>query len=223
MSLIRAVLFDLDGTLLDTLDGLTSGVNHAMRDRGVSERTRDEVRQFAGNGVRKLIARALPGGEDNPDYETALAAFRASYAAHAIEGSTPYPGIPELLADLRARGIALGVVTNKDANVSRALLDHFFPGAFAFVAGGSEGRPPKPDPAGALDALRAMGAEPGEALFIGDSDVDADTARQAGLPAILCSWGFRPRESLEPLAPVVDRPEQILGCSQVSLRAKSGC
>ena len=204
-----AVLFDLDGTLLDTLSGLAASVNYALRVHGEPERTLDEVRRFVGNGARRLIVRAL-GGEAHSAYETVLADFRAHYNAHAAEGAVPYPGIPELLDALRVRGIALGVVTNKDEGVSRALVERFFPGAFAAVAGGGTSRPPKPDPAGAFEALRALGASPDATLYVGDSDVDAATANAAGLRFVLCSWGFRPRETLVPLGPVVDRPGDIL-------------
>ena len=207
----KAVLFDLDGTLLDTLPGLAASVNAVLRKHGEPERTLDEVRSFVGNGVRKLIARAAAGGEERPDYEELLADYRAHYAAHAAEGSAPYPGVPELVAALRARGVKLGVVTNKDEDVSRALMEKFFPGAFAVVRGGNAGRAPKPDPATPRAALEALGVAPGEALYVGDTDVDAATARGAGIPLRLCSWGFRARGELEKLdAPIVDAPAQLL-------------
>ena len=207
----KAVLFDLDGTLLDTLPGLAASVNAVLRKHGEPERTLDEVRSFVGNGVRKLVARAAAGGEERPDFEELLADYRVHYAAHAAEGSTPYPGIPELVAALRARGVKLGVVTNKDEDVSRALVEKFFPGAFAVVRGGNAGRAPKPDPATPRAALEALGVAPGEALYVGDTDVDAATARGAGIPLRLCSWGFRTRGELEKLdAPIVDAPAQLL-------------
>ena len=207
----KAVLFDLDGTLLDTLPGLAASVNAVMRKHGEPERTLDEVRTFVGNGVRKLVARAAAGGEERPDYEELLADYRAHYAAHAAEGSAPYPGIPELVAELRRRDVKLAVVTNKDEDVSRALIEKFFPGAFAVVRGGNAGRPPKPDPAAPRSALEALGVAPAEALYVGDTDVDAATARGAGIPLRLCSWGFRARGELEKLdAAIVDAPAQLL-------------
>ena len=206
----RAVLFDLDGTLLDTLPGLATSVNAVMRAHGLPERTPDEVRLFVGNGVRKLIARSAEGGESRPDYETLLAEYRAHYAEHAAEGSAPYPGIPELVAALRKRGVKLAVVTNKDEDVSRTLIEKFFPGAFDAVCGGNAGRPTKPDPATPRAALAALGVAPEDALYVGDTAVDAATARGAGIPLRLCSWGFRPRGELEPLGPVIDSPSQIL-------------
>ena len=208
----KAVLFDLDGTLLDTLPGLTAAVNAVLRKHGEPERTVDEVRRFVGNGVRKLIARAAAGGEERPDYEEILADYRAYYDEHAAEGTKPYPGIPELVASLRARGVKLGVVTNKDEGVSRALMETFFPGAFEVVRGGNAGRAPKPDPATPRAALEALGVAPSEALYVGDTGVDAETARGAGIPLRLCSWGFRARGELEQLgAMIVDAPAQRLG------------
>ena len=206
----KAVLFDLDGTLLDTLPGLAASVNAVMRKHGEPERTLDEVRAFVGNGVRKLVARAAAGGEERPDYEELLADYRAHYAAHAAEGSAPYPGIPDLVAGLRRRGVKLAVVTNKDEDVSRALIEKFFPGAFAAVCGGNAGRPTKPDPATPRAALEALGVAPEDALYVGDTAVDADTARGAGIPLRLCSWGFRPRGDLEKLGPVIDSPSELL-------------
>jgi len=207
----KAVLFDLDGTLLDTLPGLAASVNAVLRAHGEPERTLDEVRRFVGNGVRKLVARAAKGGEDRPDYTELLAEYRAHYLAHASEGSAPYPGIPELLAALRARGVKLGVVTNKDEDAARALMDKFFPGAFDVVCGGNAGRAPKPDPATPRAALAALGVAPAEALYAGDTDVDAATARGTGMDLRLCSWGFRARGDLEKLdAMIVDAPGQLL-------------
>ena len=207
----KAVLFDLDGTLLDTLPGLAASVNAVLRAHGEPERSLEEVRAFVGNGVRKLVARAAKGGEDRPDYTELLAEYRAHYLAHAAEGSAPYPGVPELLAALRKRGVKLGVVTNKDEDAARALMERFFPGAFDVVLGGNAGRAPKPDPATPRAALEALGVSPAEALYVGDTDVDAATARGAGMDLRLCSWGFRARGDLEKLdAMIVDTPSQLL-------------
>ena len=207
----KALIFDLDGTLLDTLPGLAASVNAVLREHGEPERTEGEIRAFVGNGVRRLIARAAKGGEERPDYETLLAEYRAHYLAHAADGSAPYHGIPELLAALRARGVKLGVVTNKDEDAARKLMEKFFPGAFDVVCGGNAGRAPKPDPATPRAALEALGVAPKDALYVGDTDVDAATARGAGMDLRLCSWGFRAREDLEKLgAPIVDTPGELL-------------
>ncbi len=208
--MIRAALFDLDGTLLDTLDGLTDAVNHILRAHGAPERMRNEVRSFLGNGQRRLLSCALPGGESFPGFEAIVAEYCDWYERHAAEGASPYPGVSEVLSALRARGVALGVVTNKDEGAARALIEHFFPGVFGIVAGGGEGRAPKPDPMVPRLAMNALGAKPDETLYVGDSDVDAATARAAGLPFLLCSWGFRPRGLLVTLGHVVDHAEEIL-------------
>ncbi len=208
--MIRAALFDLDGTLLDTLDGLTDAVNHILRAHGAPERMRNEVRSFLGNGQRRLLSCALPGGESFPGFEAIVAEYCDWYERHAAEGASPYPGVSEVLSALRARGVALGVVTNKDEGAARMLVERFFPGVFAVVAGGGEGRKPKPDPSVPRRAMDALGAEARETLYVGDSEVDAATARAAGLPFLLCSWGFRPRADLAALGPVIDRPDEIL-------------
>lgn len=205
-----AALFDLDGTLLNTLPGLAASLNHALRLHGEPERTLDEVCAFVGNGVRRLVARAANGGESRPDFDAIVADFRMHYAAHAEEGSSPYPGIPELLDGLRSRGVRLAVVTNKDESFACALIERFFPGAFDAVIGATPGRPAKPDPAAPMAALAALHIAPREALYVGDSGVDAATAANAGIPSLLCSWGFRPRAELLAFGPVVDSPAQIL-------------
>lgn len=211
---VKAFLFDLDGTLLDTMAGLAESVNYALRTRGERTWSVDEVRSFVGNGARLLVARAAAGGESRPDFDDLLSDFRSHYAQHAAEGARPYDGIQKLISALKANGAALGVVTNKDEDVARSLVSRFFPESFSFVAGGNAGRPPKPDPASPLAALKALGAKASETLYIGDSEVDAATASAAGLPFVLCSWGFRPREALEPLGKVVDSPEALLSwCS----------
>lgn len=211
---IGAVLFDLDGTLLDTLPGLVNSVNAALRMHGLPERTTDEIRSFVGNGVHRLIALSAPGGDARADFDSIVSDFRSHYAAHAAEGSLPYPGIAGLLGSLRARGIALGVVTNKDQNHASSLIGRFFPGMFGVVSGGNAGNPPKPSPASSFAALRALGAETSGSVFVGDSEVDAATAAAAGMPALLCSWGFRPRDVLARIGRVVDEPGEILALLQ---------
>lgn len=206
----KAVLFDLDGTLLDTLSGLAAAVNHVLREHGEPERTRDEVRNFVGNGPRRLIMRAFAGGESRPDLDDLVEEFGVWYRDHAVEGTAPYPGIPALLRDLRAARLRLAVVTNKEEGASRLLVERFFPGAFDAIAGGGGDRPIKPDPAAARRALDALALAPGDVLYVGDSGVDAALARAAGMDFRLCSWGFRPREELERLGMVVDSPAEIL-------------
>ncbi len=192
-------IFDLDGTLLNTLDDLKNAVNAALEKHGYAPRTLDEVRLFVGNGVGKLIERAVPAG--TPDAETAaiLADFRAYYNAHINVETHPYAGIAALLGKLRAAGVKIGVNSNKyDAAVQLLMNDHF-PGLFDKAVGESETVPKKPSPIGVQTLLKALDADAESAVYIGDSGVDEQTARNAGLPFIWVSWGFRKAEELPAL------------------------
>mgnify|MGYP000191576428 CR=1 FL=1 len=192
-------IFDLDGTLLNTLDDLKNAVNAALEKHGYAPRTLDEVRLFVGNGVGKLIERAVPAG--TPDAETAaiLADFRAYYNAHINVETHPYAGIAALLGKLRAAGVKIGVNSNKyDAAVQLLMNDHF-PGLFDKAVGESETVPKKPSPIGVQTLLKALDADAESAVYIGDSGVDEQTARNAGLPFIWVSWGFRKAEELPEL------------------------
>ena len=192
-------IFDLDGTLLNTLDDLKNAVNAALEKHGYAPRTLDEVRLFVGNGVGKLIERAVPTG--TPDAETAaiLADFRAYYNAHINVETHPYAGIAALLGKLRAAGVKIGVNSNKyDAAVQLLMNDHF-PGLFDKAVGESETVPKKPSPIGVQTLLKALDADAESAVYIGDSGVDEQTARNAGLPFIWVSWGFRKAEELPEL------------------------
>jgi phosphoglycolate phosphatase len=193
---LKAVLFDLDGTLLDTLDDLTASVNHMLGRFGYPARSREFVRQAVGNGVRNLIARALPDGADAARAEEALAAFRAHYSEHLDVKTAPYPGVTDLLRALKAQGVGVGVVSNKYDGAVAALCGRHFGGLVDVAAGEKPGVPRKPAPDSVLAAMRRMGAEAESALYVGDSDVDVATAHNAGLKCVAVSWGFRPRESL---------------------------
>jgi phosphoglycolate phosphatase len=191
-----AVLFDLDGTLLNTLGDLTDAVNHTLRRFGYPTRTEDDVRSFVGNGVRKLVERALPGGADDPNMENALAEFKGFYTAHCNLRTCPYEGVPEALAALHEAGLKLGVVSNKNDEAVRALCRIFFGSLVTVAVGGRDGMPRKPAPAMPLDALETLGATPERTLYVGDSGVDAETALNAGFDCMLVTWGFRDREEL---------------------------
>jgi phosphoglycolate phosphatase len=197
-----AVIFDLDGTLLNTLDDLTDGVNHAMALAGYPLRSVEEVRSFVGNGILKLVERALPP-ERRTEEEVAktLSVFTAYYGAHCADKTVPYRGIAALIADLRAKGIPMSVLSNKDEGATAALCRQFFGDVFAAVIGGRKDLPKKPATDGVLCALRAMGVEKERVLYVGDSDVDIQTARNACLDCAAVSWGFRPRSVLESLHP----------------------
>lgn len=203
MKRYAAVVFDLDGTLLDTAADLQAAVNHAMSVLHCPPRTVEEVRRFAGNGIRKLVERSLPA--DRRDGETVGRApeiFCAYYAAHNADRTVPYAGVPALLQALRGHGLRLAVVSNKADFAVQALCERFFPAVFAAVIGAREGMPKKPAPAGVLQALRELGTGPADALYVGDSDVDGETAKNAGMDCVLVSWGFRERPLLESMRPL---------------------
>jgi len=188
-----AVIFDLDGTLLDTLDDLAAAVDHALAAMGWPRRTTEEVRQFVGNGVKLLMDRAAPPDSGEADRARALEIFKARYAEHMADRTAPYPGIPELLTALRARGIKTAVVSNKFDAAVKGLAEGYFPGLLSVAAGELEsaGIPKKPHPAMVEKVLAELGAVRERAVYVGDSDVDIATARNAGLACIAVTWGFR--------------------------------
>lgn len=192
----RAVIFDLDGTLLNTLDDLAASTNAALRQFGYPERTVEEVRRFVGNGVRLLMVRALPQGEKTPRFEEILAYFRQHYAAHCREATAPYPGIPALLARLRERGVRVAVVSNKFDAAVKDLCRAYFGGEVEVAVGESPAVAKKPAPDAVLAAMRELGVSPADTVYVGDSEVDVETARRSGLPCISVLWGFRDRAEL---------------------------
>ncbi len=193
-----AVIFDLDGTLLDTLDDLTAALNMTMRDVGAPLHTRDEVRSYVGNGVTRLLELALPGGASHPDFERAIGIYRGYYAAHALDRTAPYPGVQDLLLRLDAAGVPTAVVSNKPDSTTKQLCARFFP-TVAAAAGENEagGVRRKPAPDMVFSALKELCREAGECVYVGDSEVDLLTARAAGMDVISVLWGFRDRAFLE--------------------------
>lgn len=187
------VIFDLDGTLLDTLDDLANAVNYALREMNWPERSRDEVRRFVGNGVAKLMERAVPAGTAPEETARALALFKHRYAMHSKDNTAPYPGVPELLRALRLRGCRLAVASNKFDSAVKALMPDYFPGLLDAAAGEAEDRgvPKKPDPAMVRNLMAELGAVPERTVYVGDSDVDLQTAANAGLACVAVTWGFR--------------------------------
>ena len=191
-------IFDLDGTLLDTLDDLAASVNYALRTHGMPAHSTDDVRRFVGNGVRKLMERAVPDGVDNPLFEEAFATFRQHYMTHSLDTTRPYKGVPETLAALKARGCRLAVVSNKMMAATQSLCSHFFPDTIEVAIGEheAEGIRKKPAPDTVIAALDALGVGKERAVYVGDSDVDIQTAANAGLPCISVLWGFRDKDFL---------------------------
>lgn len=192
-------IFDLDGTLLDTLGDLAAAVNYALLKHGMPERSIDEVRRFVGNGVRKLMQRAVPEGEENPQFEETFATFRQYYLDHSLDTTHPYDGVPELLKELRSRGCRTAVVSNKFDAATKELCRHFFADTIEVAIGEheAEGIRKKPAPDTVEEALRQLGEEKEKAVYVGDSDVDILTARNSGLPCISVLWGFRDRNFLQ--------------------------
>lgn len=196
-----AVLFDLDGTLLDTLDDLTDAVNHTLRTFAYPTRGVEEVRAFVGNGVRKLIERVLPGGAADPNMEAALAEFKRHYTAHCNVRTHPYEGVVDALCALDEAGVKIAIVSNKNDEAVKALAHAYFGSLVSATVGGTEGVPRKPAPDMPLRALDALGAVAQRTLFVGDSDVDLQTALNTGMDCMLVSWGFRDRDWLASLHP----------------------
>lgn len=193
----QLVIFDLDGTLLDTLDDLADAVNWALAEEQLPLRTREEVRAFVGNGIRNLIERAVPAGTEVAQTDRVFAGFKARYAGHCADKTRPYPGILELLARLRAEGIRTAVVSNKADFAVQTLCRDYFPGLVDCAVGERAGIPKKPAPDSVQEVLRALKISREQAVYVGDSEVDVVTARNAGMDGILVLWGFRDRQTLE--------------------------
>lgn len=187
----RAAIFDMDGTILDTLEDLRGSVNAALRREGFPERSLEEIRSFVGNGAAKLIERAVPDGADAETTRRVLAFYKPYYEAHAQIRTAPYPGIAAMLASLRSAGMKLAVVSNKPDPAVKPLAAHYFPQTFDIALGARDGMAIKPAPDMLRAALSLLGVEPSEAVYIGDSDVDIATAANAGLPCVSVLWGFR--------------------------------
>lgn len=189
-------IFDLDGTLLDTLADLAGSCNYALRTNGMPERTIDEVRRFVGNGVKKLMERAVPDGMENQKFEKTYADFRQHYLVHSLDTTKPYPGIMEMLSSLKADGKNIAVVSNKFYTATQELCQHFFGDYVSVAIGERDNIRKKPAPDTVNEALRQLGVGRENAVYIGDSDVDIDTARNSFMPCISVLWGFRDKQFL---------------------------
>lgn len=187
----KAAIFDMDGTILDTLEDLRDSVNASLAWAGFPARTTEEIRAFVGNGAKKLIERAVPDGTDEDTAGRILAYYRPYYEAHAQVKTAPYPGVCELLESLRAAGVELAVVSNKPDAAVKKLAGHYFPGVFHAAVGAMDGVPVKPAPDALRSAMRLLDVTAEETVYIGDSDVDVMTAKNAGTAGIFVTWGFR--------------------------------
>ena len=206
------VIFDLDGTLLNTLEDIKDSVNATMRHFGYAERSLDEVRAFVGNGAGNLIARCLPAGKNEEGFDAILAWYDEYYTEHSLIKTAPYPGIIELLRELNRREFKLAVVSNKQDPVVKKLARKFFPGLISVAVGESPSVARKPAPDSVLSAMRELWSEPFECVYVGDSEVDIETARNSGLPCISVLWGFRSCDFLlaHGATTFAERPADIL-------------
>ena len=194
----KLAIFDLDGTVLDSIGDLHSSVNEALSQNGMPPRTFDEVLSFVGNGMKLLIDRAVPTGTDETLTAKVLADFKAHYALHSTDTTAPYAGVIDMLSALRAAGVTLAVLSNKAHAATVALCKSYFDGCFDLVMGEreSEGIAKKPAPDAVFDIMRVLGVTADETVYIGDSEVDVMTAKNAGVDLLAVTWGFRTPDTL---------------------------
>ncbi|MBQ7542958.1 MAG: HAD hydrolase-like protein [Clostridia bacterium] len=193
----KAVIFDLDGTLLDTLGDITDSVNRTLRRFGFAPRTQDEIRRFVGNGAVKLIERALPQPVDDALFAQIYRAYDADYNAHGQDKTRPYPGVCETLQTLREAGVRTAVLSNKQDGAVRVLCAHYFPGLLDAATGPTAQRRTKPAPDGVRYLETLLGVSCDEVLYVGDSETDVQTGLNAGVRTVAALWGFRDRDTLE--------------------------
>ena len=210
--MFQTVIFDLDGTILNTLEDLAAAGNWICRKHGWPEHTVEEYRQLVGTGMWNLLCLLSPRGEADPALEEALADYMEYYGQHCMEKTMPYPGIPQLLVELRSRGMKLAVYSNKGDRFCGELVEHYFPGVFHLIRGKVDGVPVKPDPIGLGLVMDALGAEQATTLYVGDSNVDMATARNGGLVSCGVTWGFRGQKELQEAGAVhlADTAEELL-------------
>ena len=207
------LIFDLDGTLLNTIDDLGYACNYALAQTGFPTHPIEAYPAMVGNGISNLIRRALPEAERNDETVARLREFFVPYYnEHNCDQTRPYDGIPQLLSTLRAKGHTLAVASNKYQAATEKIVRHFFPETFDCILGERDGIPRKPDPQIVADILSAVASKASLPLYIGDSLVDRDTALNARVPFVACSWGFVPRERLieAGVTTLIDRPEELL-------------
>lgn len=208
----KVIIWDLDGTLMDTLQDLYLAVNYALRQYDMPERTFEEVRQFVGNGVRRLMVLAVPDGDDNPQFEDVFKCFKDYYVLHCQDNTGLYPGISATLQELKAQGCRMAVVSNKLQAGVDELYNVYFKDTIEVAIGERPEVNRKPQPDMVLLALKQMGVSKEDAVYIGDSEVDVATARNSGLPCISVLWGFRDKDILiaNGATTFVNEPKEII-------------
>ena len=206
--MIDTVIFDLDGTLLNTLEDLKNSTNFALSEFGFPERSLEEVRSFVGNGVRKLIERSVPQSCDKETTEKCLEIFKKNYSENMYNNTAPYNSILEILKDLRNNGLKIGVVSNKFDSAVKELCKKYFEDLVDIAIGQAGDVPKKPAPDGVLKAIKLLGAE--NIVYVGDSGVDVQTAKNANIPCIGVTWGFRDKKDLKGADFIIDNPHDII-------------
>ncbi|MBG7608727.1 MAG: HAD-IA family hydrolase [Verrucomicrobia bacterium] len=201
----RAFIFDLDGTLVESLPGIAASLNRSLDLHGLPGHNYAAVRGFIGDGAKKLVERALAPGEASLHGESVLRSFASDYGVSWPNGTHVYPGIPELLAGLKSAGIPLAVLSNKPHAFTVEIVEKLFPkGTFAAILGNREGLPHKPDPTGALEIATTLSVSPEDCVLIGDSTMDLDTAKNAGMESVAVTWGYHDRERLSTADRIAD-------------------
>lgn len=210
----KAVLFDLDGTLLDTLDDITDSMNSVLSKDSFPLHTKEVFETFVGDGEAKLVERALPEGKkDAESVEKYLKLYREVYNENCTVKTAPFPGIPELISELRKQGVKLTVLSNKLHSLTNKTITHYFnPSDFTLIWGKQDAYPKKPDPASAKAQISELNISPEEFLYLGDSEIDMQTAKGAGMFAVGATWGFRPESVLRDHGAdlIVHKPEEVL-------------
>ena len=208
---IDTVIFDLDGTLLYTIEDLAASTNHALRQYGMPERTLEEVTAFVGNGVAKLIERAVVPGTDKELFDKVFAEFKKHYAVHNLDHTRPYPGIVDMLTGLKEQGYKVAVVSNKLQSATQSLCEHFFGELVPLAVGDNPSMAKKPEADMVNEALCRLNRSRANAVYVGDSEVDIETAKNSGMKLIMVEWGFRKRADMEKLGAgcFIDKPEKI--------------
>ncbi len=211
--MIDTIIFDLDGTLLDTLGDLTDSVNYVMRLHSFPEHTPAQIRSFVGNGIPTLIKRSVPLGTDEKTTEICITEMRKYYKEHAQIKTKPYDGVSELLNILKDKRIKTAVVTNKAQDAAKILCDNIFGNVFTAVIGDDGKNKLKPAPDNVFRAMKIVGSDGKNTLYVGDSDVDMQTAHRASLPAVGVLWGFRDRAALENSGAeyIISNPSELIG------------
>ncbi len=214
MSKINTVIFDMDGTVLDTLDDLTDSVNYVLDKYGMPRRTKDEYRRFFGNGIEFALRCAVPDDTPNDVIEEMLPIFKEHYNAHCLDKTKPYDGILELMKELKGRGYKLAIVSNKIDSAVKELNERVFSDYVSVAIGEKDGIKRKPAPDTVLAALAELNSSKEEAVYVGDSEVDFQTAQNSGLPCISVLWGFRDKDFLieQGATTFAETPANVLGC-----------